>query len=105
VHAQIALPEGTKREWTTHSEVDEDYCRQIVAEELVVKPSGKRVWICPNHRANHYFDCEVLARAAAMSRQVHALPQLRAEIHVTQPEKPKPTFIQPAPRPGGWFKR
>lgn len=105
IHAQIALPEGTERQWTTHSQIDEDYCRQIVAEELVVKPSGRRVWVIPNHRANHYFDCEVLARAAAMSRQVHALPQLRTEIHVAEPPKPKPAFVQPTPRPGGWFKR
>lgn len=104
-HAQIALPEGTERQWTTHREVDEDYCKQMVAEELVVKPSGRRVWICPNHRANHYFDCEVLARAAAMSRQVHALPQLRTKIHVpNQDPKPKPQFIN-SPKPGGWFNR
>lgn len=51
--------------WTLHAEADEDYARQLVSEELVIKPSGQRVWILPGKRANHYLDCEVLARAAA----------------------------------------
>ena len=60
--------------WALHSEVDEDYCRQIVSEELVIKPSGDRVWVLPNHRPNHYLDCEVLARAAAYIHRAKLLP-------------------------------
>lgn len=88
VHGQISIPEGGERLWTTHSEIDEDYCRQLVAEELVVKPSGRRVWIA-GKRANHYFDAEVLARAAAMSQQVHALAR----------EAPKPPDDKPPTPP------
>jgi len=86
IHGQIDIPEGSDRLWTVHADVDEDYCRQMVAEELIVKPSGRRVWIA-GRKANHYFDCEVLARAAAMSRAVHALSR----------EEPQP----PAPKPPG----
>lgn len=105
VHAQIALPENAERGWTTHAEIDEDYCRQISAEELVVKPSGRRVWICPNHRPNHYFDCEVLARAAAMSRQVHTIQAPKPEAAPAAPAVKKQQFIQRPPTSGGWFKR
>lgn len=71
LYSQIRIPESVDRLWTVHSEIDEDYCRQMVSEEVVVKPSGKRVWI--RHGANHYLDAEIMARAAAMIRQVHTL--------------------------------
>ena len=73
IHTWINAPEDVNQ-WTLHSDADDDYCRQVVAKELVVKPSGHRVWICPNHRPNHYLDREVLAFAAARARQVDALP-------------------------------
>jgi len=83
LHAQIRMPAGEEPLYHLPQQIDDDYCRQLVAEELVIKPSGKRIWICRG--ANHYLDCEVLARAAAVSLQVHAL-QRPAE--------------HPQPRPG-----
>lgn len=70
--SRIRWPEGDPGGWHIHNEIDEDYCRQIVAEEVVTKPSGKRVWIL-RQKDNHYLDCETLAHAAAMSLQVHTL--------------------------------
>lgn len=44
-----------------HGEVREDYARQMTAEYR--DDSG--AWICPKGRPNHYWDCEVIALAAA----------------------------------------
>lgn len=100
IHGQIDIPEGADRLWTTHSEIDEDYCRQIVAEELIVKPSGRRVWVA-GRKANHLFDCEVLARAAAMSRQVHALAREAPTPTPPPPTTPKPPSRGPTHGPVG----
>lgn len=73
LHAQIDLEDGVAPNWLLHAGVDVDYCKQIVAEELVIKPSGKRIWVCPAHRPNHFLDCEVLAKAAADSLQAETI--------------------------------
>lgn len=44
-----------------HSEVGADYFSQMTAEYR----DENGIWQCPKHRANHYWDCEVLALAAA----------------------------------------
>lgn len=103
VHAQINIPEEAERLWTLHSEIDEDYCRQIVAEELLVTAGGRRKWIRPN-KANHYFDCEVLARAAAMSRNMHSAQPPRKQPEAEQPAPVKKTFVQRDNKPS-WFRR
>ena len=79
LHTEIQAPEelgeAVLEHWTVHQDTDTDYCRQLVAEELIVKPSGHRIWICPRRRPNHYLDCEVLAAAAARARQVDSLAE------------------------------
>ena len=57
---------------------DDDYINQITSEELVIKPSGRRVWI-QTKKDNHYLDCEVYASGAASSLQVHTLSELKGE--------------------------
>jgi phage terminase large subunit GpA-like protein len=44
-----------------HSEISEDYARQMTVEYR----NDKGIWQCPEHRANHYWDCEYMALAAA----------------------------------------
>lgn len=61
IHGKIR---GTERKWHIPFEINEDYCRHIVAEQLVVKPSGKKIWIKVSKR-NDYLDCEKLATAGA----------------------------------------
>lgn len=72
IYARLRWPEGERGAWHIYNDVDDDYCRQLIAEELVIKPSGKRVWIRRN-KDNHYLDCEANALAAAISLQVHRL--------------------------------
>lgn len=97
LHAEINVPpelgEDVLEHWTLHQETDVDYCRQVVAEELIVKPSGHRIWICPGRRDNHFLDCEVLAAAAARARQVDTLPA----------EPPPPASEVPATDHGAEF--
>lgn len=77
IHSRIRQPEGVEPDFLLDAGTDEDYCRQMVNEQVVVKPSGRRVWV--ERGANHYFDCEVLARAAAVSLQVHALKDVQTD--------------------------
>jgi phage terminase large subunit GpA-like protein len=44
-----------------HSEVQTEYARQMISEYR----DDKGIWQCPRHKANHYWDCEVLALCAA----------------------------------------
>ncbi|RZV50753.1 MAG: hypothetical protein EX270_11130 [Pseudomonadales bacterium] len=91
VHARIRWPEDADRGgWFLHNQASEDYCRQMVAEELVIKASGKAIWIRRN-KENHYLDCEVLTAAAAYSLNVHTLrpvpPKQQQRVAQAQAEK------------------
>ena len=72
IYSRIKPSENHPSLWHLHREIEPDYCKQMVAEELVVKSSGRRIWIRRN-RDNHYLDAEANATAAAISLQVHAL--------------------------------
>ena len=97
LYAQIERPEGEPLAWQTHGQVDEDYAKQVVAEEVITKASGQRTWM--TRGANHYLDCEVLAFAAALSLNVYALRDDDA------PKPPTPTAPPPSrPRSGGFVR-
>ena len=89
VYSRIRWPVDQPGGFHLHESVDEDYCRQVVAESRVIKASGRIVWV-KNYKDNHYLDCEQLSFAAANSLQVHTL-------------KPKKSASQPSakmPPPG-----
>lgn len=90
LHSRIRTPEGMSPDFHLDKGTDEDYCRQLVNEQLIIKPSGRRVWV--EKGANHYLDCEVLARGAAVSLQVHALKD--AVPHTEQAAAPSPQELQ-----------
>lgn len=94
IHARVRWPQGQPGGWHLHRETGEDYCRQIVAEELVLKASGRATWV-RRSRQNHYLDCEVNAAAAAYSINAHKLPQLDEKAAES---KPPPLSPSPAPR-------
>lgn len=60
VHSKIEWERDQLGAWYLPSDIDEDYCKQIVAEQRVVKPSGKIEWIKVMND-NHYLDAEALA--------------------------------------------
>tara|TARA_R110000803_G_scaffold107227_3_gene175391 strand:- start:3922 stop:5748 length:1827 start_codon:yes stop_codon:yes gene_type:complete len=65
--------------WHIPHEADEEYMRQVVAEELITKPSGQQIWRCPPTRPNHFLDCEVLATAAAYSLNAYTLAPIKTD--------------------------
>ena len=73
IHSRVNWPpEAETGGWHLHNATTESYCRQIVAEEMVIKASGKAVWVRKS-KENHYLDCEVLAACAAHSLGVQHL--------------------------------
>ena len=64
LHGRVRWPVGQLGGWHLHNAATEDYCKQMVSEQLLLKASGRATWI-PKSRANHFLDCEVLSTAAA----------------------------------------
>ena len=86
IHGRINWPEDQPGGWHLHANTSDDYCRQRVAEELVIKSSGRPVWV-RRSKDNHFLDCEVGATAAAQSLNIHKLqPVTEASESKTQPE-------------------
>ena len=84
VHSRIEWPADQPGAWFLPSDIDEDYCKQIVAWQRVTKPSGRTVWI-KARKDDHYLDCEVLALLAARISNVDSLrksngPRSRVEV-------------------------
>jgi len=77
VHGRIRWPEGQPGGWHLHNATTEDYCKQIVSEQMMLKASGRVTWIRKS-RNNHFLDCEVNATAAAYSLNVHKLGPMPA---------------------------
>jgi len=98
VYSRIRWPEGESGGWHLHNEVDEDYCTQVVAEELVIKASGRRVWV-QRQKDNHYLDCEANAYAAALSLQVQTLKPIQEQ------EKPQKSNVKSSQSSGGFINR
>ena len=63
VHSRVDWPEDQPGVWMLPPDIDEDYCKQIVAEQRIQKPSGGSVWI-KTAVDNHFLDCEALAYLA-----------------------------------------
>lgn len=72
VHERIRRPVDSAGSWLLPEDVSEDYCRQIVAEALLKKPSGQTQWV-KKSRHNHYLDCEAMAAAAGDKNNVARL--------------------------------
>lgn len=72
VMQRLAWPEGEPGAWHLPADVGEDYCRQITAEQRIVKPSGAVTWLRVR-KENHFLDCEALNIAAAMMLKVETL--------------------------------
>ena len=110
VHGRIRRAPDLPGAWHLPGDVTDDYCKQIVAEQRVPKPSGKVKWV-QTSRHNHKLDCEVICRMLAerlkrhIARRVRAAAAKRTEAKTpasdydTQQVKPEDrTKPQQAPR-------
>ncbi len=113
VHQRLRWPEDQPGGWHLYQEITEDYCRQIVSEARVRKPSGGHQWIV-KARNNHFLDAEALAFAAAYMLGLQRLPDTArrpgARSPAPKPAAPEaataePTKTPPPKRAGGWLER
>ena len=63
VHGRIEWPVDQPGGFWLPEDISEDYCQQLVAEERMVKPNGKAVWVKVK-KDNHYLDAEALSYLA-----------------------------------------
>jgi len=120
IHERIEREPGLPGGFHLPEDVSDDYCKQLVSEARIVKPSGKVVWQ-KIFKDNHYFDCEVLQVAGAYSLNLQQVTaeQLQAQVNarkvktqaaVKQREGKKGDPFRtnrrrPAGRGGGWFSK
>lgn len=64
LHARIQWPQGESGAFHLPVDATGDYCQQLVAEQRLVKASGRVLWI-KTRQDNHYLDAEALNAAAA----------------------------------------
>ncbi len=94
LHARINWSPDEPGGFHLHADADEEYCHQIVSEEVITKASGKRAWV-RKYRHNHYFDCENYALTGALMLGVQRLQPVSTIIDkkpATQPEVETPGF-------------
>lgn len=120
IHERIEREPGLPGGFHLPEDVSDDYCKQLVSEARIVKPSGKVVWQ-RIFKDNHYFDCEVLQVAGAYSLNLQQVTaeQLQAQVNArkvkTQAAVKQRTGKKgdpfrtnrrrPAGRGGGWFSK
>lgn len=84
-------------------EYDEEYFKQLTAEQLVTLRKRNRFtvleWQLLPNRENHFLDCRVYARAAA---SVLGLDRIAAPAPAAATLRPGPAPAEPR-RPGGWL--
>lgn len=99
LYHRVRWPQDEPGAWHVYRGISRDYCQQLVAEEVVQHPTGKRVWQA-NRRANHFFDCEVLNLVAARTLALEALPELAEVQAAGERQRAEP---DPQPRRGSDF--
>lgn len=87
VHERVRWPDDQPGGWHLPSDTTEAYCRQIVSEGRVKKPSGGYIWV-QRSRENHFLDCEAMAYAAAYMLGVQRIADS------AQARQPKPKAIK-----------
>ena len=106
VHQRVRWPDDQPGGWHLHQDVDEDYCRQIVSEARMRKPSGGATWV-RRSSDNHLLDAEAMAYAAAYMLGVQRMKEAPADRQPSERASPGPTPAGPTtPPPGrdsGWL--
>lgn len=90
VHERLRWGTEQPGSWYLPEDVSDGYCKQIVSEARVRKPSGAPEWV-PRSRENHYLDCEAMHAALQHSLNLHLLGPAPARA----PDAPEPTPPEP----------
>ena len=115
--SRMAVPINGPQAWHVHTDIDEDYCRQVTSEARTMV-DGKPVWT-RRSRNNHYLDCEAMQMALAFVYNMDRLPD--PQDYADEGEAPPdgvgvlpassappvgaPPFAQDAPGGGGGSTR
>ena len=87
VHGRVNREPDLPGQWWLPSDIDRDYCKQIIAEERVEKSSGGAVWKRVS-RENHYLDCEAMCFLGSKMLQTRLSSKAKKE---KVPNEPPPT--------------
>lgn len=99
LYQRIRWPRDEPGAWHLCRDIQREYCKQMVSEEVSITPSGKRVWL--NHRrANHYFDAEVLCLVAARTLSLESLPEPSERLRAEAAQAIAEQFSAPRPAAG-----
>ncbi len=85
VHARIRWPESELGRWYVPQDIDDEYCKQIVAESQIITKSNQTTWI-QTRKDNHALDCEVYAYFAM---RIKGIAQNRPQIPKKEKSGPK----------------
>lgn len=72
VHERIRWPADQVGAWHLPIDTDDDYCKQLVSEARMKRPSGRVQWV-QRSRDNHYLDCEAMQAAAGYMLNVQRI--------------------------------
>lgn len=103
VHERIRWPGDQPGAWHLPHDIDDDYCRQIIAEARVRRPSGRHQWV-QRSKENHFLDLEAMQAAAAYLLNFQRVGEgaRRPVIREAVPQAQRPAAPQrPAQQPGG----
>lgn len=119
VHERVRWPGDAPGAWHLHDEVDDDYCRQIVSEARLRKPSGEPEWV-RRSRDNHFLDVEAMGAACGHMLSAHRIadpqepideepdaePPAAASVPAPpRPQQPRRGYVQSGRRGrGGWMR-
>lgn len=78
VHGRVNRERDLPGQWWLPSDIDNDYCKQIIAEERVEKASGGTVWIRVA-KDNHYLDCEAMCFLGSKMLQTRLISKAKAK--------------------------
>ena len=99
VHERIRWPQDQPGAFHLPSDINDDYCMQLVSEARLKKPSGRAEWV-QKTRDNHALDCEAMAYAAGYLLNVQRIageaPDHSAGVAVAVEGVPEPAVINSA---------
>lgn len=96
VHERIRWESDKSGAWLLPDDTTDDFCKQIVSEARVQKPTGKPEWVARS-RNNHYLDCEGLQAGLGHLLNVHLMrdepgtPRPPSSSSRTRPATPEST--------------
>lgn len=90
--AKLAIAPGDPGSFRLHADSTEDYAAQMCAEYFDDKDQS---WKCPDHKPNHFWDCEVYILAGAHLLDVKLWPRPEQVQKQSEP-------VAPSSSGGGW---